>query len=365
LTAAGEQYVDPRLSLEEAHQRLDPIGSRAREVEQHGLQLTRDDDVRGVGALFEAARDQGVHDVDTLGIARKSVIGRDDDVGPVSQTERVDSSERPREARVDLVKHAQCLRRSDAIDVLGRVERSHPVDDDIGFELRQDIFAKDVVGPLHLAQIVGIRRRQAEPLDDGVARLLRITGNDAAVEQTVDSHAGAASPRGGVEQEAVAGRRGTHRDEPLAISKQHFAERVRRHRAPAAVFELQQLRVVARVEWRAFVHRRGEHAVADDPMEQRVRACGERGGVQTRHRRKRGMAVDVLRTLALKPRQSRRIAIVDAVGPQTVHDEDRDEPLRRVLRLAGGDSQGTANEQSLQCARHARKDTPLSVSREP
>src|SRR4029453_2189186 len=170
------------------------------------------------------------------------------------------------------------------------IERTQPIDQYVGSELREHVVSQHGIGPVHLSDVVVVRRRRPEPLENDVAHVLWVSRGRPAFEETVNRDPGTAS-RGWVEQEAIASRSRTGGYQLASIALKDFGQRLDRGSTTGHFFETKYLPIVTGVERCRGVDAGNEHAVADDSVQDGIRAGGEGRCVDSCDRRKNRITV--------------------------------------------------------------------------
>ena len=127
------------------------------------------------------------------------MVGDDEEVGPVAQSEFLQAFEDEADLAVVVADRGQRLGRADGVLVLGAVGLGEPVEHDVGLELGEDVLAQDALGVVDLRVRVGLglRRRRPEAGQDLVADRGRVGERPHWADVAgVDHHARAARRAG-------------------------------------------------------------------------------------------------------------------------------------------------------------------------
>src|SRR5262245_14306520 len=107
--------------------------------------------------------------------------------------------------------------------MLRRIERTQPIDDHVGPQIRKNVVSQNVVRPVHQCPLVTRLRRSAEAADDGGTGFFWKSGCESPVEHAVNDGPGAV-PGVGIQEQPDTGGAGTQGDEPSVVSLKDLSE---------------------------------------------------------------------------------------------------------------------------------------------
>ena len=266
------------------------------------------------------------------------MVGNHHDVGFVAQSECAEFIEQQADLAVVIADGCERIGMAGAEAVLDMIGFGHPDEGDVWTQCGQHVLAQHLHRPIDGAVIAicctAFFGRRSEFFENCFAYALGIRNLAAREKIAVDYGAGA-SVGFGREQDRAAGRARTHGHDAAAVLRQQLGDTRRgRHVAASHLIEFQQRLEIVVGECAQRIDRRHEDRIAHDAVARRIGAGGERGGIDTCYRRENRMGVLEIDTLAPQTFEIWGFSGADAVGAQTVDDQNQLE-VAAGLRIGG------------------------------